>query len=219
MSLSRIPTAFGFAFTARLVRIPKHPFGIAENYQEKQQAKQYKQMIDNLIAKEKFGMTEYRMMIDDTVQQFKKNVLRNMVNTSQQEEHEAIQNDQRILHAILPSEIENPELLKLENRLQEIAQVTQVPVGKVRRTLSLYENYKAMHKFLKKMEADKRPMPKNQTELGLLLRSEQKSTFADKERYARDRTEAKKKMIEDQRKQFIDNKRRESRLRKLPYRV
>lgn len=217
--MSRISAALGSALNARLIRVPRNAFGIAENYQAKQQTKQYKQMIDSLLAKEKFGVPEYRMLVDDAVQQFKKNVIRNMINTGQQEEREALQSDQRILHAVLPDEVENPNLLRLENRLQEIAHVAQVPVSRVKRTFNIYENYKQMHKFLKQIEAQKRPMPKNQTELGLLLKSEQTSNYVDKQKYARDRSEAKKKMMEQQRKQFIENKQKEARLKRLPYKV
>ena len=201
-----------------LLKTPKQPFGMMDDYTGKKQKKQFDEFMAMMTSKEQFTCLEYRMMIDDNVQAMNKGIMRKMFSL-QDESKEELGEIQRVLHALLPGEMEDQRYLEMKNVQDEIATAAQVPIGRVAKVSQMYVQHKLLHSWIQKLIKFNQPLPLNMSEMMVRFRSEFKMSYQEKKEVIYQREKEKESQMKRQVQEMISKKRAAARRKRLPYRV
>ena len=201
-----------------LFKAQKRAFGMIDDYSAKQQRKQFDEFLNMMKTKEQFTYSEYRMMVDDNVKSMEKGFIRKIF-SSQDESKEELIEARKILHAMLPNELEDHKFLEMKNIQEEIATVVQVPVERVRKVTQTYVQHKLMHSWIQSLIKNDRPLPLNMNEMMVRFRAEFKMTYDGKKEIIYKREMEKENATKRQVQERIEKKRSVTRLKRLKYRV
>lgn len=205
---------------ARLVRTPGRTFGLLDRFSGvKKQEQQFEKFLEFMKTKKQFGVVEFRQMVDDTATEMERGTIASLLGGIKEKEKIEVRHQRRILHAVLPTETDNPKVLEHLHIQKELAEAANAPLRTVKKVSRTFKEYIALHSYVQGLVKTGKPLPKSMNELASRFGAEYRLPWAEQKEQNRKMRNAREKMFKDMWIREIAKKRLNNRLRRLPYRT
>ncbi len=162
-----------------LMKLKSYKFGMLDNYQKKQEQKEFQKTMDFFLSRDSFTLLDYKQFVNDQLTRIKKGVIRKMFSNSEENEQELMEG-RKIMDAMFDEEmIEFRKILNspdLQKEIIDVAQSTQDHFDDLQRG---FDNMRFAHHWLINLKTHKKTIPKNQDELQFRIRKERKIPYKD----------------------------------------
>ncbi len=191
-------------------------FSYLQKYAEKRGQKEYNEFLDFMTSKEKFTMVEYKQFISDSVVKMNKGIMSKIMGSDEQSKAELI-DARTMLNACLLIELLNPETLRNESIQDEIEQVSKIPKERINKMIRAFEGFKSLHRYIQLLKAQNKPIPATFEDLNIKFKKDYTPSFEEKQIMAGKREEAMEIRRKSEKKQYIDSKIMQKKIRNRPY--